>query len=1041
MLLLFSGPFGAGVGRSLAARGVPCVEYDMAHGGAAHDVRDDEVFRALLLRCRAGEFRCAVIAIPCNTFTVLRLRPGGPPQLRGRGAVRAYGVGGLALRHFLQVSQANLLVRRSVLVAQAVGSFIFEHPADMGDPESTRYSDAWADHAPLWMLDEVRQLREETHARMVTGDQCMCGGRFRKPTSWLASPDVAPALAHLDGLECTHGVGAHPELVGVGEDGVYRSREAAAYPEGVCEAMAVAAAGAGGVWQAFEGVTFATGAGALHVGSARPHASDGDRAELQVAGAPRTASLRAVEPETSEALEAEPLPVENQPPRTDWVEAPAAAAVVPGPFTTEQLIPAETLRVLEKFRHDVAVVFSAARKGRWQWARDHRPRAVELTEEQALHPRARGWTWERREGDVWHAIQPSAWPESPPGADLEVARIIEAAKEGGFDDMEIIAFIAHGYPAPEGVERCAVLAPPHVGALKECEAFEKCARKDRERGWVRHSGTLPHVWPLRVDPQNIVLRFGKARMTTDKSMRQGSSQSYNECVDLTVWAAIEYVRVARLGRGVMVLSTARVPVKAWGFDLEAFFRKTAKARQSWWLSGLLHRDGFGLDIRVQFGQREAPVLTGRQSCFIVWAIRRELRRLDAAYAPRDPLVLAWVARRAERMAAAGGTEAEWTALFVVMIFVDDGGAASMDDLVFDARGEPVWIEEAGERVQQRRAHLHCEAALGVVRYFGHRESEGKTTWPGLELGYLGVTLDLRLSRMYLTLEKRDRYGAEALALLAGADCGAAGVVIVQFESLNSLVHKLLHASSAVVLGRQHMYHLLRARRRSGGLRACSRALGVAAQVELRWWVERLSEQIGIPLASRTVFPAASSDGVVTTYADASRELSRLSESGYGGWAVFGDTLFYVEGRWERWELEEFSINVLELAAHFITTFAMLDVAVQLQSRGDARAVGVASHSLQFTDNTAAEHSSERGRPHERRMQMLIARGYGELLARGVYSHTERVASVDNDIADGLSRGGTHLVGALQMARGAGLRTERASAVSSWRDLGWLRERV
>eukprot|EP00966_Prymnesium_polylepis_P165871 3834154-Prymnesium_polylepis.1 len=52
------------------------------------------------------------------------------------------------------------------------------------------------------------------------------------------------------------------------------------------------------------------------------------------------------------------------------------------------------------------------------------------------------------------------------------------------------------------------------------------------------------------------------------------------------------------------------------------------------MSGFCHHDGFGVDERVQFGQREAPVLTGRQSCFIlevVWAIRRELRRLDAEY--------------------------------------------------------------------------------------------------------------------------------------------------------------------------------------------------------------------------------------------------------------------------------------------------------------------------------------------------------------------------------------------------------------------------
>ena len=68
------------------------------------------------------------------------------------------------------------------------------------------------------------------------------------------------------------------------------------------------------------------------------------------------------------------------------------------------------------------------------------------------------------------------------------------------------------------------------------------------------------------------------------------------------------------------------------------FRKTGKQRAHVWMSGFVHADGYGADERVQFGQREAPVLCGRQSCFLVWAIRRELDRLDAAYPPTDPLL-------------------------------------------------------------------------------------------------------------------------------------------------------------------------------------------------------------------------------------------------------------------------------------------------------------------------------------------------------------------------------------------------------------------
>ena len=47
--------------------------------------------------------------------------------------------------------------------------------------------------------------------------------------------------------------------------------------------------------------------------------------------------------------------------------------------------------------------------------------------------------------------------------------------------------------------------------------------------------------------------------------------------------------------------------------------KTGKQAADVWMSGFCHADGYGVDERVQFGKREAPVLTGRQSCFLAVA--------------------------------------------------------------------------------------------------------------------------------------------------------------------------------------------------------------------------------------------------------------------------------------------------------------------------------------------------------------------------------------------------------------------------------------
>ena len=214
---------------------------------------------------------------------------------------------------------------------------------------------------------------------------------------------------------------------------------------------------------------------------------------------------------------------------------------------------------------------------------------------------------------LWHPVTPSRWPDEPPAGELDVAMIIQYARDEGFSDMEIISFIAHGYPGPP-LSRESVLGPPHVGALRDVAALEKCAAKDRERGWVRAGYQLPPVWPMRADPMNVVFRNGKPRMTIDKSMRLVDGvDSYNECIDLDAQPSIDYVSVAELGRAGAVLHKSGAPVRWWGFDLEAYFRKTGKQAADVWMSGFCHADGYGVDERVQFGQREAPVLCGRRA--------------------------------------------------------------------------------------------------------------------------------------------------------------------------------------------------------------------------------------------------------------------------------------------------------------------------------------------------------------------------------------------------------------------------------------------
>ena len=201
--------------------------------------------------------------------------------------------------------------------------------------------------------------------------------------------------------------------------------------------------------------------------------------------------------------------------------------------------------------------------------------------------------------------------------------------------------------------------------------------------------------------------------------------------------------------------------------------------------------------------------------------------------------------------------------------------------------------------------------------------------------------------------------------------------------------------------------------------------------ELRWWLAQLDDptQHCLPMASRVTFPDADATGVIVSYSDAARELASPLLSGYGAWTVLRGTFYYVSGLWTPAELAGYSINVLELAAENMGTFAFI---------AQARELGmVVSHSLDFVDNTAAEYSADRGSAHVPGMQELVRRRFDALDELGLYSAVERITSSDNEWADALSRGEERMLDVLRMARALGWATKRLYPHGSWRDLSEL----
>ena len=135
---------------------------------------------------------------------------------------------------------------------------------------------------------------------------------------------------------------------------------------------------------------------------------------------------------------------------------------------------------------------------------------------------------------------------------------------------------------------------------------------------------------------------------------------------------------------------------------------------------------------------------------------------------------------------------------------------------------------------------------------------------------------------------------------------------------------------------------------------------------------------------------------------------------------------YACGQWTPTEVARFSINVLEAKARDMVGRAIIDHAL-------AGGVPV-SHTMAYVDNTSAQYVSEFGRTDSEAMNQLNERRQAWLVELGIYEATERVASVDNDVADLLSRGAVEE--ALRFPRACSLPMLQLD-VSAYRDTSTL----
>ena len=782
----------------------------------------------------------------------------------------------------------------------------------------------------------------------------------------------------------------------------------------------------------------------LRPGSSKPHAAEGsDSEDSDDEGPPPTGSLRHLEPETSEALLNAPFPVCNVPKRTDPEKAPPGDAALPGPFTTAELIPNADRVVADVLAHGRAVQECLARASRggpdaWKEARKLRPEAYLLSEEQALSPQARGFPYHQPDPSVdqWFAVQPGRRGE------LNVKGHEALKRRFGCQDQQYLSWVKQGFPGSKSLPLHVSLAFPHVGALKHPAELLKLTERDEQNGYASKGTPFPQFWPPIVDPLNVVVQKDKARVTIDKTMQHSNQShpvpfpSYNSSLDLKEERErvgdLELPSVSIFGRGVAILATAGLSLQIGKFDKQHYFRKFGKDGRYVHQSQRLTRGGFSADFCVNFGEGDAMDHTCRGSDQYAYWVRRELRRLDWEYPPKVPELLAWLAHRSGLAQSSGQDSDElfqWALLFYYIIFVDDSGLAVIDDGgLHDRNGQPLIrlitdSQGVQTKVHVTRPELYFEAAMGIVNSCGHptpcdkrfNTSHLRTVdcnrVQRLEL--LGIDIDLAMQRLLLTRSKRDDY----LELVSWARRGDRllpnHLACVQHDPFDSLVHKLTHASCVIAMGRFHLYYCRKACRAPNRLRSNEVIIDHRADRELEWWELQLprSDSHGLPLASRWDFPC-SSESTIVRYSDASREPDEpVIKSGFGAWAVIRRTFVYTEGRWTADEIKRYSINVLEakardLGAHLIIPYA--------QSRGLP-----VTHTVAYVDNTTAELVAERGRPGSDGGHDINLQRVEWLAAQGISEKNKRVASIDNDVADLLSRG--DIEEALRFPREAGLK--------------------
>ena len=700
-----------------------------------------------------------------------------------------------------------------------------------------------------------------------------------------------------------------------------------------------------------------------------------------------TFSLAVFDEATVEQLRVRPFPKMNVPrvteplPELSEVPAPVMFASI------EEVITAKALRLVKSWRNSFRKMEAAARKGNWRLAKTRRPVDLWLSEEEATMPAARGLYVDLRplaRGGFAVGLPFGSMDSSKVDTDISVTGVTFWGRD--FADLALIDEASRGMSDDSTVPAGTLLCAPHVGALKSFEVAMSKMAKSVTEGWASNYEEVP-CWPIRCAAYSVVdetAKTGKAkfRLTNDLSWPKPGAihgvGSLNDSMDRSKWCGAKLIKVSQVGEGIAILKASGGPVKAWGFDMAAYYRKFGRRPDELWHQAMYGSNGFQLDTRCQFGDASVAVKCSRFSNLIAATIRTRLEAFDSSHASRDDTVLKWIDERVtcnEANKDSEQYEALDTSLFVIGVYIDDGAAASIDDLLYDLHGSPVY-DEGGRHL--RRAEAHFNIAVETLALFGHESAKEKEQPPSLLLESLGLELDLVVDRMRLMKRKRAKYAAMAREV--------AGLNTCEFNMFRSLLGKLSFAAGVYPLARQWTHACWRLSKAKFRLADGRVPITKTVRGELLKWATELErdDHEGVPLAARSAFPAVGGGEAGAIYCDAS------GSQGWCAWTLVDTTVYEMCGEWNE-NTRDMNIADKEYLA---STAGLLGLHPFIDT----------TYIWEWTDNAVALAAIQRLTPSRPIMQELSVLRTEWLQESLVFTAGERITSKNNLWADWGSRG-------------------------------------